>query len=49
MVVRSYWAAKAKYDVVKPFDIRLFDHPKPTHDFARIDGGENAPGLLTKK
>lgn len=39
-----------KYDVVKPFDIRFYpDHPKPTHDFARIDGGENAPGLLTKK
>ena len=36
-----------KYDVVKPIDMSY--PPKNTHEFARIDGGENTPGLLTKK
>jgi len=40
-----------KYDVVKPIDMKPFDmsSSKNTREFARIDGGENAPGLLTKK
>ena len=36
-----------KYDVVRPLDMRY--RPQNTHDFARIDGGEAAPGLFTKK
>jgi len=36
-----------KYDMLTQFG--LCEYPKNTHDFAKIDGGENAPGLLTKK